>query len=597
MFSSTEKNILDDALNACRRSFAILLGFSLGTNILTLALPIYSLQVLDRVISSGNLVTLLMLSLVMIVCFVVLSLISTAKSFVMIRVSDWLNTKLSPVFLEKTISRSALTNSPMGSQSLRDVTQIRTFLTGSGGLAFLDLPWSFIFIAVIFMIHPVNGMITLASVVVIIGLALLTEWLGTSILSKANEGNVANMRAVEMISRNAEVIEAMGMTEQVVKNWQKNEVRGIEFQNIASYRASVITNISRFFRMVLQIALIGAGAYLALKHEITTGGIIACSIIAGRALAPFEAAMGSWKMFVDARKSYERLSTLLKQTPDRKDSMSLPVPKGNLSLENVLYAPPGTQKVIVSGIRFSLNAGEILGLVGPSAAGKSTLAKLIMGVWKPTGGVVRLDGADVFTWNRREFGSYVGYLPQGVELFEGTIRENIARLNPDAKAEDVVAAAQAAQVHEMILRLPNGYETEIGAGGSGLSAGQRQRIGLARAFYGDPKLILLDEPNSNLDQEGEMALQEALLVAKKRNITTIIIAHRPAVLAVVDKILVLKAGTIASFGSRDEILSQLIPQPPASQAKPQPHAPQPTARALPPVSAHPSPKPASSGAV
>ncbi|MCH2039001.1 MAG: type I secretion system permease/ATPase, partial [Rickettsiales bacterium] len=484
----------------------------------------------------------------------------TVRSFVLIRVAEWLEVKLSSSVLKNIVNTSATLSNPSGSQALRDLTNIKGFLTGSGINAFFDLPWSFIYLFVIWAIHPVNGIIAFVGAILLFIFALINEYATRDPLEAANEQSVQNMRLVEIASRNAEVIEAMGMTDQLINNWANNNKKILDKQSIASYRAAVIANISKVIRMFLQVIIVAAGTYFALQQQLSIGAIIACSILVGRVLAPFDAAIASWKGAINARQAYERLSKSLDAVAQRPESIPLPEPEGRISVENVIYMPPNQKKPVLKGVNFSLDKGEILGIVGPSAAGKSTLAKLIVGVWKPQNGIVRLDGADVYQWQRKQFGEFVGYLPQDVELFSGTLRSNIARLDDDAKPEDVVRAAQLAGAHELILRLPNGYETDIGTYGSSLSAGQRQRIGLARALYGNPKLVVLDEPNANLDQEGELALQQTLARLKQAHITTIAIAHRPSLLANVDKILVLKEGAIAAFGPRDEVLKTITQQ-------------------------------------
>lgn len=554
-----ETNVLDEALKACKKTFAYSFFFAFIANLLMLALPIYTLQVLDRVVSTGSLETLALLSAVTIAALVCYGIIQMIRSFIMVRISEWLEDKLACNFLKNIIDVSAITSAPAGSQSLRDFNSIKSFLTGPGLNALFDAPWSLIYILVIAAIHPVNGMIAFIGAALLIALGIINEVATKQPLDEANEKNIQNTKQVDLASRNAEVMEAMGMTGNIIKRWQRLNQETINKQSIASERSAVLTGLTRILRMVLQIVIVGVGAYFMLNNEISVGGIIAGSILVGRALAPFEGAIASWKQMVTARQSYHRLKESLLNQPPRKESMSIPAPKGALTVEGILFAPHGAQKPIIRGVNFSLQPGEILGMIGPSAAGKSTMAKLIMGVWKPQSGAVRLDGADVFSWNREEFGQYTGYLPQDVELFDGTVKENIARMElPETiDAEKVVEAAQLAGVHDMILRLPNGYETQIGMGGSNLSAGQRQRIGLARAFYGSPKLVVLDEPNANLDQEGENALQKALVQAKEKGITTIVIAHRPTTLAAVDKIAIIKDGTLAGFGPRDEILAKL----------------------------------------
>lgn len=558
--SSKPTNILDQTLLTCKSAFRFMLLFSFATNILLLAMPLYSMQVFNRVISSGSMETLIMLSLLAIAGFLTLGLMQAARSMALIKISEWLDNKLSPHFLYNTISISAMNSSPLGSQSLRDLTTLRQFLTGSAINALLDAPWAIIYIVVIFIIHPMNGYVAISGGVLLLCFAVLNEYATKETLGSANELSIKSMSYVDTATRNAEVVEAMGMMPAILKAWQKVNRQVIGEQTLASNRATIISGFSKVVRMILQIAVTGLGAYYVLRNELSTGGIIASSILIGRALAPFETAIETWKSVISARKSYSRLKQMLELPYNRNDAMSLPAPEGNLSVEKVVFAPQNSQKPTLKGINFAIDAGDVLGIIGPSAAGKSTLAKLLVGIWKPASGHVRLDGADVFSWNRNEFGQYVGYLPQDVELFPGTVKENIARMQEDASPEAIVDAAKMANVHDLILHLPNGYETQIGPGGSILSAGQRQRVGLARAFFGDPRLVVLDEPNANLDEAGERALLQTLLNAKTRKITTLIISHRPAILQAVDKILYLNDGVVAGFGPRNDVIAQLNQQ-------------------------------------
>lgn len=551
-----EKSFLEEAIATSKDAFKYVFLFSMGTNLLMLALPIYTLQVLDRVVTSNSMETLVMLTLIVFCLFVALGLFYAVRTFTLIKLGEWFDAKVARNLLAASISTSAVLPGISGSQNLRDMTAIKTFLTGAGLMALFDAPWSLVFLLVLFVVHPLLGIITFMGGLLLLFLAILNEKAVNAILSEANESNVRSMNQAEISSRNADVIEAMGMMGNVINQWQKLNGDVLTSQTLASNRSNVIASIAKVIRMTLQIIIVGTGAYLVLNSDLTVGAIIAGSILAGRVLAPFEAAIGAWTSIANTRKSYDRLKKAIAAAPRRRQSMKLPTPVGHISVEKVLYAAPGTNKPIIKGISFSLNPGESLGIIGPSAAGKSTLAKLLVGIWPPNNGVVRLDGADVYTWNREDFGQYVGYMPQDVELFGGTVRDNIARLQTDVSDEDVIAAAKISGAHDMILRLPDGYETEIGPGGANLSAGQRQRIGLARAFYGNPKLLVLDEPNSNLDDVGEGALVAALKNAKSLRMTSVVIAHRPSVLTVVDKLLVLREGMVADFGPAAEIISK-----------------------------------------
>ena len=548
---------LKKALNACKRAFVYSLLFGFISNLMMLAIPLYSLQVLDRVISSASLETLLMLTLVAFLALSCLSLIQGVRSFVMIKLGGWLDKKMSPVLFAHGIANSAYKRAISAGQHLQDLTTIKNFITGQAMSSLLDAPWSLIFIAVLFMIHPAIGIISIIGGVFLFIIAILNELSTKHAIESAGEHSIKSSSYADTAARNAEAIEAMGMLDNVTKIWQESNTKSLILQEHASRRSAIYSSITRFIRLAVQVGVTGVGAYYVLQAQMSVGAMIAAGILVGRALAPFETAIGSWKGFISARKSLKRLSASLEHSPVRSSSMELPEPKGDISFKNVYFAPMGTKKPTISAVNFKLSAGEVLAVIGPSAAGKSTIAKLLTGVWQPASGNVRLDGADVYNWRRDHFGKYVGYLPQDVELFAGTIKENISRMDLEAKDEDVIAAAKLANVNDLILRLPNGYETNIGLDGMTLSAGQRQRIGLARAYYGNPKLVVLDEPNSSLDNEGDVALMKAIQGGKKQNITTLIVSHRPAILQVAEKVLLMSDGKVADFGDRDTVINNM----------------------------------------
>lgn len=549
---------LKEALIRCRRAFIYAGVFSLCINILMLVLPLYSLQVLDRVLGSHSLETLAMLTLVALVSFIFLGLFTAVRTAVFLRISEWLDVKLSPKLLSLAIGRTAAGLPTSASQILRDFSAIRNFVTGNGATTLFDAPWSLIFIFVVYMISPVLGLVAVVGAIVLFLFAVLSEVATKKSIDAANANFIKSMNLAEAATRNAEAIEAMGMMPSIVEHWTRHNGQGLELQNRVNNRSNIIQSTSKIVRLVLQIAVIGIGGWLALDGHMTAGGMIASSILTGRALAPFEAAIGVWKSFVTARDAHHRILHTMMQTPYTRGTMPLPAPVGHLQVENLVYRPTNTDKPIIKGITFQLAPGESLGIIGPSAAGKSTLAKLIVGILQPSHGSVRLDGAETFKWNREDFGQYVGYLPQEVELFAGTIKDNIARMDMDAPPERVIEAAMAAGVHEMILRLPNGYETTVSPGNLTLSPGQRQRIGLARALYCQPRFLVLDEPNLNLDGEGERALVQALANIRGRQITTILVAHRPSIVGSVDKILTLRDGLIETFGPRDQVLQRYV---------------------------------------
>ncbi|MEK6733641.1 MAG: type I secretion system permease/ATPase [Pseudomonadota bacterium] len=561
--NSAQQNTLIKVLDQCRPVFWIVFSFSFGVNLLMLITPLYSLQVLDRVLSSQNENTLFWLTFIMAVLYLSLHMIQVARSFTLIKLGEWLDQQLSPDLFMNSIRSAAMKASVGGAQNLRDLQTVKQFLTSVGINTLFDAPWSIIYIFVLFWIHPWMGWLSVIGALLLFVFAVFNAYATNTKLNQANEHSIRSMNQSEISTRNAEVIEAMGMMNAVAKRWKEYQQKSLELISVASYRNGVISNISRFIRMLLQLLVTAIGAHLVINYplEMTMGGMIGSSIIMGRALAPFDNAIEIWKQIGGALKSYERLKQAYVRLSDRQESMKLPTPDGALSVENVFFAPtvpgaPGPVAYTLKGVSFALEPGDSLAIIGPSAAGKSSLAKLIVGVWKPMQGIVRLDGADVYTWNREDFGNHVGYLPQDVELFSGSIKDNIARLKEDVDPVSIVEAAKITGAHDLILRFKNGYETDIGIGGANLSGGQRQRIGLARAFFGDPKLVVLDEPNANLDELGEQALVGAINYAKQKKITTVVISHRPSILSCVDKILIVQDGAVAAFGTKDEIMAK-----------------------------------------
>lgn len=526
--------------------------------------PLYSLQVLDRVLGSGNLQTLLFLSIIIAYIYFVYGLLQIARSFTLIKVGEWLDRTVAPVIFASSISAAATRANMGSSQLLRDFQTVKTFLTSTGINTLFDAPWSLIYIAVIFSIHPYIGLITVFGAIIIVSTAFFNAAATNKTLGEATEFSIKGMTQADIANRNAEAIEAMGMMKNVTKNWHTFNILALDKQSVASYRNGVISNFSRFIRNIMQMAVTGVGAYIVVKShsaDMTPGNMIMSSIIVGRALAPFDNAIDLWKSMSSAIKSYKNINNLFNTYSSRDETMPIPNVDGHLTVENIYYAHPIPQylpqppvpKYILKGVSFAVQPGEVLAIIGPSATGKSTLAKIIVGVWKESSGSVRLDGAEIYRWNREDFGRHVGYLPQGIELFSGSIKQNIARMEEDANPQKVIAAAKIAGAHEMILRFPDGYDSDIGPAGSNLSGGQRQRIGLARAFYGNPKLVILDEPNANLDEAGEVALASALKQAKLKGIAVLVISHRPSVLSVVDKILILQDGAVAVYGTAEEI--------------------------------------------
>ena len=563
-----ESNPLQQALDKCRQAFYVIFLFAFVVNMLMLVTPLYSLQVLDRVIGSGNLSTLLMLSLIIASVYMAYSLLQVARSFTMIRIGEWLDNNMAPKLFQHSIASAALRPSLGANQLLRDFQTIKTFMTSAGLNTLLDAPWSIVYIAVIFMIHPYIGIITIIGGVSIVTLALINAIATNRTLGEANEYSIKSLNQAEIAGRNAEVVEAMGMMKNVTKDWFRFNEMALDKQSIASYRNGIISNFARFIRHLIQMSVTGVGAYVVVSsgsQDMTTGGMIASSIMVGRALAPFDNAIEVWKHISTASKSYKRINHALEQPTIRDKSMPLTNIEGHLTVDNIFYAHPPAKplaqgqepKYVLKGVSFNVEPGEVLAIIGPSASGKSTLSKIMVGVWKANSGEVRLDGGEIYRWNREDFGHHVGYLPQGIELFSGSIKQNIARMDDNPDPEKVIDAAKMAGAHEMILAMADGYDTDIGVAGSNLSGGQKQRVGLARAFYDSPKLVILDEPNANLDEVGENALANALQEAKKRKIATVVISHRPSVLSVVDKLMALQLGHVVAFGPRDEVLSRI----------------------------------------
>lgn len=554
--SFTPSNEIANALMSYKRAFGALAMFSGVINLLMLLPSIYMMQVYDRVLSSRSEMTLIMLTIITLGLFLLMSLLEWIRAMILVRVSAGLDVTLSPRVFTASFERNLRETSSNPAQLLGDLATIRQFVTGNGLFAFFDVPWLPIYLFVAFLFHPILGFFTLAGILLLLGLAFWNEIATKKQLSEANQlaafaGNYANSTL-----QNAEVIESMGMLNNLQKRWYVLQQKIIVLQADASDKNGRIGALTRFIRISWQSMALGVGAILVIENQITGGMMIACSIVLGRAMAPVEQAIGTWKQLAGVRSSYTRLLKLLQEYPARSLPMDLLAPEGALTVEHVSIAPPGTKQFSLRNVTFNLAPGEILGVIGPSASGKSTLARALVGVWRPQQGTVRIDNADIQQWSRDRLGMHMGYLPQDIELFNGSVAENIARFN-DVDSEQVIAAAKLAGVHEMILHLPNGYDTNLGTGGFGLSGGQKQRIGLARAVYRMPALIVLDEPNSNLDDQGEAALVSAILALKAAKSTVVLITHRPSIVASVDKLLLLKDGMPQLFGPRDQVLQSI----------------------------------------
>ena len=550
-------NTLREAMGICRRSFVGAGFFSLFINLLMLVPPLYMLQIYDRVLSSGSVDTLVALTLLVAFLMLVLGLLEWVRSMVLIRVGARLDGVMNKRLFDATLDLASRQPGRGSSQPITDLGTIRQFLTGPGLFGFFDAPWMPVYMLVIFLFHPLLGFIALGGAMALLILALINELRTRKPLMAASAQSIQEQQVLDAKLRNVEVIEALGMRERIEARWREHHQGTIGWQAAASEKAAVLMAGSKAFRLLLQSLILGTGAWLAIQQIVTPGVMIAASILMGRALAPIDQMIGAWKGFVGARAASARLKKLLSEIPPRERHLSLPAPKGHVQLAGAVVVPPASRSPVLRGVDLDIQPGEIVGVIGPSAAGKTTLARVLLGIWPVASGAARLDGADLKLYNRDELGPFLGYLPQDVELFEGTVAENIARFG-EIEDTKVVAAARQAGVHEIISQLPDGYNSPLGVGGMTLSAGQRQRIGLARALYGDPKLVVLDEPNSNLDEHGEAALVAAIQNLRQRQATVVLITHRPSVLKVVDKILVIKDGRIEAFGPRDEILARFL---------------------------------------
>lgn len=551
-------NVLGRALRDGYKPAAVAFGFSLVSNLLYLALPLYTYQVYGRVMVSQNLATLGVLSLITLFVFIVSSVIDDLRARVLINYGVALDQRVSGRVFTSLFDAAVRGDWNARAQALRDLDQFRQSLTGIGAAVFMDVPWIPVFLLVLFLIDPLVGLITVLAAALLVVLAIAQAGATQAALKEGNEAALKSYGFTDAALRNGEVVRAMGMLPTIGKAWARHRAVTIERGAAAAEASNMYNDIIKAVRMGIQVAIIAVGAYLILKGKIHSGMLFANMILASRALQPIEKIVGAWDPLNNMYRSYERLNKLLANAEPAAAPTALPRPLGKLSVEGVNFAPPGGARLVLNNINFALEPNEVLGVIGPSGAGKSTLARLLMGIWKPLNGVVRLDGADVFTWDRADFGRYVGYLPQDTELFAGTVRNNIARFREEVTDEEVVAAAQLAGVHELILRMPKGYDTDVGEGGVVLSAGQRQRVGLARTVLGKPAFVVMDEPNANLDSEGEEALMRAIDAMKANGATVVIISHKPGVFRAADKMLVLRDGRIELFGPRDQVMSRLV---------------------------------------
>jgi len=535
--------------------------FSMFINLLQLTFSVYMLQIYDRVLSSYSLPTLGVITIAAVAALVVEAALEFVRSRLLVRCGVDIDQTLSHKVMQDILKQSSLPGQRPAA-TLRDVNALRNFFGGSAIFALFDIPWTPLMLAIIYFLHPLLGMVATGGGVVLIVLALLNEKVSRRPIEQANQVNAGSMSFVATATRNAELVSGMGMIGALTRRWDQMNDMVIDLQTSASRKAGLIQALSSFIRQSMQVFIYGVGAYLTIKQESTAGCMIAASIVMGRALSPIQMGIATWKNMIEAREAYQRLDQLFKSAGEAVPRMDLPEPKGLLSAEHVTVVLQN--RPILRDVSFSLQPGESMGLIGPSGAGKSTLCRLLLGIWPSSGGKVRLDGFDIFSWEQERLGRFIGYLPQDVELFDGTISANIARFS-EIDSEKVIDAAKLAGVHELILSMPGGYDTRIGGGGIMLSGGQRQRVGLARALYGSPRLLILDEPNSNLDDLGEKALLLALERLKTMQTTLVMVSHKPSLLAGVDKVLLLRDGQVALFGPRQAVFQQLLvgAQPPA----------------------------------
>jgi PrtD family type I secretion system ABC transporter len=554
-----EANILKRSIRKCSSKLYVVIFFSFFINLLMFVAPLHMLQIYDRVLVSRSEVTLVVLTALAVGLLVIYGLLEGVRTRILNRMGLEFDELMSGRMLN-TAFEVAITKPSVGApqQLIRDVDVIREFIGGQAIIALCDAPWVPLFIAVCFILHPILGFVSLFGAVIIFALAASNEWLTKTKLSEANRIWIKAGNDSVISLRNAEIVKALGMIPGIKGTWAKDRDAALGHQSGANDKSGAIVACSRFVRMSLQVIILAAGGYLAIQDQITPGTMIAASIIMGRALAPVEMAVATWKNFIGARDAYNRMNEIVDDFPDDVNPMELPPPVGNISLQSIFVAPPeqAASKIILNNVSLDFTPGTVTGVIGPSGCGKSTLVRAIVGVWSVFRGAVRYDGANINNWSSGKLGPYIGYMPQDVELFGGTVGQNICRFQ-EINSNEIIIAAKKAGVHDLILQLSDGYDTNIGVGGQALSGGQRQRVALARALYGNPKVLVLDEPNSNLDAAGEKALADAIVAAKESGATVIVVSHRPSLLASTDNIAVLNQGRLVKIGPRDQVLSEL----------------------------------------
>jgi PrtD family type I secretion system ABC transporter len=561
------KDALKDAFKRCRTAFGAVAVFSFAVNLFILTLPIYMFAVFDKVLSSYSMATLGMLFAMALFALAIQGAVDVARSAVLIEIGNYLDRNLSARLLHASLAHSVKRGNTRGAAILQQFNQLKGFLTSNSIYAIMDIPWIPVFMGVLFIMNPTVGLVSIVGAAALFMFAFLNDRASRGALMRAQRAMAPSYKRASAAARNADVVEAMGMTPTIVRSWSEGAEESIYHQSIASRRSALINAASKWTRMVIQITIMTSAAYQMIQpgSTMSPGVMMASVILVGRALMPLESMIGSYRSMLEALNSYKEMDEILGSMIERpRLSVVPPRPKGHISIENVTYTVPGVDRPILSNVSLEIEAGEIIGVIGPSGAGKTTLATLMVGIDAPTHGHIRLDGTDVYAWPSEDLGRYLGYLPQTVALFDGSVRENICRLEPNASPQAIIKAAELAGLHEIIQRLPKEYDTPVGDAGAIMSGGQRQRIGLARALYGDPLFVVLDEPNSNLDSQGEEALKDTLHALKARGCTVVLIAHRINVLQHVDKVLILRDGVVHKFAARDEVVG-----PVPAQTKPQ----------------------------
>ncbi len=573
---------LNDAVKAARAALVPTAIFSLFINLLALVSPLYMLQVYDRVLGSRNEWTLVFLTVIAVFLYLVYGSLEALRARVLIRGGARFENMLrSPLFEASFMATLGRRSGAGDAQAFRDADAVREFVTGAAILAFFDMPWVPLFVAAAFLLNPIFGWLAIGTGILTFMIAVANEYLTRRSLSRATQSSISAHADVAATLRNSEVMRAMGMAPGLKERWGQRRDEQIAWQAVASDRGSALTASMKSFRQITQVFILGLGGYLCIQGDLSAGGIVAASIIVGRALAPIEIAVSQWRNFQNSRGAWSRLQDLFRANPQDVRRMELPAPQGTIMFEQVFAAPPGARAPVLRGISFQLEKGKTLAIIGPSAAGKSSLIRVLLGVWPAVAGTVRLDGFAVNQFDPNELGPYVGYLPQDVELFSGTVAQNIARFR-EADHAGIICAARLAGVHEMVQQMPNGYNTEIGDSGQSLSGGQRQRIGLARALFGNPSVVVLDEPNANLDAAGDTALTEAVRHLKAGGTTVVFVTHKTNMLQLADQVLLMDQGTVRLYGERDEVMAQIFSGPKVAPTSPHPHVaavPTPTVQA------------------